>query len=75
MDSKAVERFCKEYFLQKSYVFIRRKHGNLIRYSNGKILEYSENEKTIIFEDDLIAEPIKIDKSDIVFIDYSRRKS
>ena len=73
IDPKDVERLCKKYFFEKAYVYIRRRHGNLFRHSNGKILSYSPDEKEISFKDDLFAEPIKIAKSDILFIDYSRR--
>lgn len=67
-----IEYFLDKFFKEEAYVYLRKKHGTLIRHYNGQIVSYSRSKETIEFKDDKFLQLIKIDKKDIVFIDYSR---
>lgn len=74
MSKDDVEVNCRTFFEEEAYVYIAQKLGSRIWHRNGKIVHYDSNDSFIKLKDDEISEPIKIQKSDIVLIDYSRKR-
>lgn len=69
MKKEEIEEKIEEFYDEKAFIYVRKKHYNLIRHHNGKITEILPD--AILFLDYLTNAQIKIKKIDILLIDYS----